>query len=148
MTDTSPLPPLTALGAGPVYQDMHIWLPQLFAEHARAGLTVIEGKTFANCRFEGPAVLLPMAGNSFDNCNMGTSGGDIRNLLLAPVGAQKVVGVIPFKDCVFSNCAFYMVGFTGSSEFLKHFDKAVGGTRSDPEPLSAPAAPASGFGVS
>jgi hypothetical protein len=131
MTDTSPLPPLTALGAGPVYRDMHIWLPQLFAEHARAGSAVIEGKTFENCRFEGPAVLLSIAGNAFDNCNMGEAGGDTRNLLLAPVGAQKVVGVVPFKGCAFRDCAFYMVGFTGSPDFLKHFDKAVGGTGSD-----------------
>lgn len=128
MTDVSPLPPLTALGAGPVYENMHIWLPQLFAEHARAGASVIEGKTFLNCRFEGPAVLLALGGCKFETCNMGESGGDPRNLLLAPVGSKKVVGVIPFRDCVFRDSAFYRIGFTGSQTFLKHFDEMIRGT--------------------
>jgi hypothetical protein len=127
MTHPSPLPPLTALGAGPVYEGVHIWLPQLFAEHAREGQTVIEGKTFVNCRFEGPAVLLPLSGCSFDACNMGEAGGDTRNLLLSPVGSQKVVGVIPLRNCVFRQSAFYMVGFTGSASFLKQFHEMVGG---------------------
>lgn len=127
MTDASPLPPLTALGAGPVYKDVHIWLPQLFAEHARAGLAVIEGKTFLNCRFEGPAVLLALGGCSFETCNMGEAGGDTRNLLLAPIGKEKVVGVIPFRNCVFRHSAFYRVGFTGSPSFLKQFSEIVGG---------------------
>ncbi|HWQ85117.1 hypothetical protein [Brevundimonas sp.] len=128
MTDSSSLPPLTALGAGPVYENLHIWLPQLFAEHARAGSAVIEGKTFVNCRFEGPAVLLPLSGCTFETCNMGEAGGDTRNLLLAPVGSQKVIGVIPFRDCAFRQSAFYMVGFTGSASFLKHFHEMVGGS--------------------
>lgn len=123
----SPLPPLAAIGPGPVYENAQIWLPQLFAEHARAGAAVIESKTFIGCRFEGPAVLLPIAGCSFQGCNMGEAGGDIRNLLLAPVGAEKVVGVIPFRDCAFRDSAFFMVGFTGSSDFLNQFRQTVGG---------------------
>ncbi|KQW86664.1 hypothetical protein [Brevundimonas sp. Root1279] len=127
MTPASPLFPLTPLGVGPVYEGVHIWLPQLFAEHMQAGQSVIEGKTFDNCRFEGPAVLLPLSGCSFQACNMGEAGGDTRNLLLAPVGAAKVVGVIPVRDCIFRGSAFYMVGFTGSSAFLKQFHQMVGG---------------------
>jgi len=35
MTDSNRLPDLVPLGAGPVYEDMQIWLPQLFARAAR-----------------------------------------------------------------------------------------------------------------
>ena len=127
---TSPLPALVALGPGPLYEDAPIWLPQLFAEHSRGGSNIIEGKTFIRCRFEGPAVILPLAGCTFDACNMGEAGGDTQNLLLAPVGNQKVVGVIPFRNCVFRDSAFFMVGFTGSPEFLTQFRQMVGGPAS------------------
>ncbi len=123
----SPLPALTLIGPGPVYEDVSIWLPQLFAEHARTGSSIIEGKTFVRCRFEGPAVLLPVSGCSFSGCNMGEAGGDTRNLLLSPIGPQKVVGVMPFKDCVFRDSAFFMVGFTGTPDFLAQFQATVGG---------------------
>ncbi|GAA0612563.1 hypothetical protein GCM10009422_04380 [Brevundimonas kwangchunensis] len=126
MTQSPSLHALQPLGPGPHYVDQHIWLPQLFAEHAQAGQPFIDGKTFERCRFEGPAVLLPLAGTTFDACNMGEASGDIRNLLLAPVGESKVVGVIPVRNCAFRDCAFYMVGFTGTTEFLKQFRQMVG----------------------
>ena len=127
MTEDDALPPLTPLGVGPEYDGVHLWLPQLFAEHMRRGERVIEGKTFRNCRFEGPAVVLAISGCSFDGCNMGESGGNPRNLLLSPVGEEKVVGVIAFRDCRFERCAFHLVGFTGPPTFLKQFDRALGG---------------------
>jgi hypothetical protein len=101
----------------------------LFAEHMRRGAPKIVGKTFEGCRFEGPAVLLALNGNTFSACNMGEAGGDVRNLLLAPVGPRKVVGAIPVENCVFRNCAFYMVGFTGAEAFLKQFHQVVGEPR-------------------
>jgi len=130
MTHPIQLPPLQPLGAGPVYDDVSIWLPQLFAETVRSGSAIIENRTFINCRFEGPAVILPVEGCSFSACNMGEAGGDTRNLLLAPVGAKKVIGVIPFRNCTFRDSAFYMVGFTGSSDFLQQFAAMVGGPAS------------------
>jgi hypothetical protein len=125
MTQSPSLFSLQPLGVLPAYADQHVWLPQLFAEHSQAGQSILDGKTFERCRFEGPAVLLALGGAIFDNCNMGESGGDVRNLLLAPVGAEKVVGVIPMRNCVFRDCAFYMVGFTGPTNFLKQFNQVV-----------------------
>lgn len=127
MTDSNRLPDLVPLGAGPVYEDMQIWLPQLFAETARGGNAVIENRTFIRCRFEGPAVILPISGCAFDGCNMGDAQGDTRNLLLAPIGPQKVTGVIPFRNCTFRDSAFFLVGFTGPPAFLQQFHAMVGG---------------------
>jgi len=126
MTDTVPALPWPPIGPGPRYENRHIFLPHLAAETMRAGSVAIEKRTFIGCRFEGPAVLLPVSGNSFNGCDMGNSGGDLRNLLLHPVGKAKVVGAIPVKDCVFEGCFFWAVGFTGAPAFLEQFLKAVG----------------------
>ena len=127
MTDPTHLPPLTPVGPGPVYEDVHIWLPQLYAEAARGGQSAIENRTFTRVRFEGPAVILPIGGCTFQNCNMGDPGGDIRNMLFVPAGPQKVTGAIPFVKCTFRDCAFVAVGFTGSADFLRQFQEMVGG---------------------
>lgn len=129
MTNPTHLPPLQPIGPGPIYDGVHIWLPQLFAETARGGAGMIENRTFINCRFEGPAVILPVEGCTFTACNMGEAAGDTRNMLLAPAG-PKVIGVIPFRNCTFRDSAFYMVGFTGSPEFIKQFHAMVGGPAS------------------
>jgi hypothetical protein len=129
MTDPVHLPPLTPIGPGPTYQDVHIWLPQLYAETARGGMRAIENRTFIRVRFEGPAVILPIGGSTFEDCNMGESGGDVRNMLFAPVGGKKVVGVVPFVNCIFRQCAFSTVGFTGSPDFLQQFQDMVGGPK-------------------
>ncbi|WP_395945725.1 hypothetical protein [Brevundimonas sp.] len=109
------------IGEGPVYDKAQIWLPQLVAEAMGAGQATIKGKTFIDCRLEGPAVLLPIGGCEFDACDMGFASGDIRNLLLSPVGPQKVTGAVVFEGCKFQRCTFYAVGFTGAPEFLKNF---------------------------
>lgn len=119
---------LPMIGAGPSYEGAHIWLPQLVLEAARRGEEAIIGKTFQNCFLEGPAVLLPVAGCSFDGCNMGDVMGDVRNILLQPVGPQKVTGTVAFRDCKFINCRFLRVGFTGSPDFLKQVEQRLGGS--------------------
>lgn len=126
ITDTSLTLPI--IGPDPTYEDRHIWLPQLTIEAAQAGSAMIEGKTFINCRFEGPAVLLPLGRTSFSNCNLGDSMGDARNLLLKPMGAAKVTGIIPVRDCTFEGCAFFLVGFTGPDAFLEQFQASLEGT--------------------
>lgn len=118
---------LVALGVGPVYEKTDIWLPQLIAEAVRRGEQVIEGKTFIDCHIEGPAVLCPVGGVSFDACDMGASDGDIRNLMLAPLGPNKITGAIAFRNCVFRRCHFFAVGFTGSPDFLKDMHDGVQG---------------------
>lgn len=126
MTDPAPTP-WRDLGDGPVYEREPIWLPQLVARSLAAGQPEIVGKTFIECRIEGPAVLLAVGGCDFDGCDMGYHGGDVRNLLLRPVGPQKVIGAIAFRDCVFRRCQFAGVGFTGAPAFLDSFIQVLGG---------------------
>lgn len=123
MTDTTIT--LEALGPGPTYVGKNVWLPQLFMEAARAGLPAIENRRFENCLMEGPAVLLPLEGCNFDGCNMGDAKGDPRNLMLTPMGPQRVTGPIPFRNCQFINCRFLGVGFTGAADFLDNMAKAL-----------------------
>jgi len=56
---------------------------------------------------------------------MGDAHGDPRNLMLTPLGPQRVTGPIPFKNCQFINCNFLGVGFTGPSEFLDNMAAAL-----------------------
>lgn len=72
MTDALAPITLPALGPGPEYKSLAVWLPQLFMETVRAGSRTIEGRTFADCLIEGPAVLLAVEGCHFDDCNLGT----------------------------------------------------------------------------
>jgi uncharacterized protein YjbI with pentapeptide repeats len=132
MTDTvahDPMAPVTfeAIGPGPDFKDASIWLPQLFFEAARGGKLVIENMTFTKCLIEGPAVLLPVEGCNFNNCNMGEAHGDPRNLMVTPMGPKRVTGPIPFKNCRFDDCRFLGVGFTGSSAFLNDLVEMLGG---------------------
>jgi hypothetical protein len=78
---------------------------------------LIQGRTFRNCRLQGPATLLISAGVTFKDTNFGDSGGDMRNLLLKPMG-QRALGTIPLRDCHFDNCAFIYVSFTGPEAVL------------------------------
>ena len=128
MTDVAPAPvTLEPLGAGPTYVSVNIWLPQLYIESLRAGSQVIENRRFEGCLFEGPAVILPIEGCQFDGCDLGDAKGDPRSLMLAPLGANRVVGPIAFKNCQFINCRFVGVGFTGAAAFLDDMAQAIGG---------------------
>lgn len=129
MIDPAQHMPWRPLGDGPVHEREQIWLPQLIAQAFKAGASQIEGKTFIDCRIEGPAVLLAVGGCDFDGCDMGYSGGDIRNLLLRPVSPTKVIGAIAFENCVFRRCNFFAVGFTGSEQFLNSFIDVLGKDR-------------------
>ncbi|WP_426022193.1 hypothetical protein [Brevundimonas sp. PWP3-1b1] len=130
MTDAQDTIAFKRIGEGPIYDKANIWLPQLIAETMAAGQSLIENRTFTDCRIEGPAVLLAAGGCEFDACDMGYSGGDIRNLLLAPVGPEKVIGAIGFRNCAFRRCKFFAVGFTGAPEFLKNFEAVLSQGRS------------------
>ncbi|CAN5302353.1 hypothetical protein BH10PSE1_BH10PSE1_13070 [soil metagenome] len=125
--DPSKYMPWRALDDGPTYEREQIWLPQLIAQSMSRGSAEIAGRRFVDCRIEGPAVLLAVEGCDFDACDMGWSGGDIRNLLLRPVGPEKVIGAIAFRNCTFLRCSFFAVGFTGSPAFLDNFQKVLGG---------------------
>ncbi len=118
---------LPTIGHGPEYREKHIWLPQMFMESARDKLA-IENRRFIGCVIEGPAVLLPMNGCNFDSCDMGLAHGDVRNLLLTAYGPERVTGIVPVHGCLFQNCKFVGVGFTGPVEFLENFVRSLNGT--------------------
>ncbi len=79
---------------------------------------LIQGKTFTNCVIEGPAVLLALSGVNFDSCNLGMASEDSRSLLLMPMAKNKVVGAIGMKNCSFTNCQFFAIGYTGPDAFI------------------------------
>ena len=100
-----------------VFENLDLSLFDVFAHAARNGPAVIQGRTFKACRIQGPAIVLVSNGVTFDETNFGDSRGDIRNLVLKPVG-DKAIGTVPIRDCAFIGCEFYGVGFTGTDEFI------------------------------
>ena len=101
-----------------VFESVDLSLYDLFRANFQAGHRIISGRTFRNCRIEGPAVMLVLDKVNFDATNFGPNGGDVRNLVLRPAGPTSVVGTIPVEDCQFINCEFFGLGFTGSDQFL------------------------------
>jgi hypothetical protein len=112
-----------------LYEGMTLPLFTVYRQIVAAGGRAVEGRTFRDCVIEGPAVLLAGGGVNFDNCDMGASHGDVRNLLLRPVGPQKVVGAILVRDTRFERCRFFGVGFTGGADFLDHFVQVLGSSQ-------------------
>ncbi len=102
-----------------VFESVDISLFALARANLKAGRRIISGRTFRNCRIEGPAVMLVQGDTQFDATNFGPHGDDIRNLILRPVGPTGVVGTVPVQDCVFIGCEFFGVGFTGPESFLQ-----------------------------
>ena len=94
-----------------------IWLPLLAVHHQNAGQPIIKGKTFKDCLFEGPALMVPVKDCSFDGCNMGAVK-DANSLFYMPKGPM-LVGAVPFEDCRFINCRFSQVAFTGHVDFIE-----------------------------
>ena len=101
-----------------VFEDLDINLFELYATVVGGALPgLIQGRAFRRCRLQGPAIVLVSAGVTFDDTNFGDSGGDMRNLLLRPMG-PRALGTIPLRDCAFENCEFFNVGFTGPQAIL------------------------------
>ncbi|WP_292225402.1 hypothetical protein [Brevundimonas sp.] len=100
------------------FENVDIILYELYAAASAQGAGLIQGRTFTGCRFQGPAIVLASSGVTFTDTNFGDSRGDIKNLLLQPVG-DKAIGTIPMRDCDFIGCEFYGVGFTGTDEFIE-----------------------------
>lgn len=96
-----------------------ISLFELYREALRQGQTIIEGRTFTDCRLEGPAVVAILGGVHFDSTDFGYTGGDIGRIVWRSASATGVVGAIPFKDCTFKGCSFFATGFTGPEAFLQ-----------------------------
>ena len=95
-----------------------LWLPDIRAS-LTAGSSRISGKTFRDCRLEGPALVLVLDGVHFEACDFGYTGGEMGNILFRSVSGSKVIGAIPFADCRFERCSFFAVAFTGTEPFLQ-----------------------------
>jgi len=119
-----PFPP--DLSQRKVFEDIQIPFSIFFRQMAMSGVSIIQDRAFRRCRIEGPAVMLVLDGVAFDGCDMGPNGGDVRNMLLRPM-ASKVIGAVPVAMCLFENCTFTAVGFTGEERHLNAFQAALGG---------------------
>lgn len=100
-----------------VFENVDLTLYDVFAHSVRNGTPMIHGRTFKGCRIQGPAIVLVSNRVTFEETNFGDSRGDIRNLVMKPVG-DKAIGTVPMRDCAFIGCEFYGVGFTGTDEFI------------------------------
>ena len=109
------------------FEKAAIWLPAYGVQHLNAGVSVIDGKTFTDCLFEGPAVLMATDNVTFDGCNMGVST-DPKNLLVQAVG-PKLVGAIAFSNTRFIGCRFLGVAFTGHPEFMRQMAEVLQSAR-------------------
>ena len=102
-----------------VFENVDISLFDLFRACMTGDQPLLTGRTFRNCRIDGPAVMLVLDGTRFEHTDFGFADDDIRNLLLRPVGPTKVTGTIPVHNCLFTGCEFFAVGFTGPEPFLQ-----------------------------
>lgn len=98
------------------FNDADINLYDLYAACQAQGAVI--GRTFTGCRLQGPAIVLISGGTTFEETNFGDPRGDMRNLLLQPMGT-KALGTVPMRDCRFVGCEFYNVGFTGAQDILE-----------------------------
>ncbi|MBX3479678.1 MAG: hypothetical protein KF842_04715 [Caulobacter sp.] len=100
------------------FENVALSLVDLHRVRLRNGENLISGVTFRNCRIEGPAVMLVVAGCSFESTDFGYAGGDIATLVLRPASPRGVVGAIPMRECHFVGVQFFGIGYTGPDAFL------------------------------
>jgi len=108
------------------FSNVALSLVDLHRSRLRIGQSILTGITFENCRIEGPAVMLVVGGCTFDATDFGPANGDIRTLVLRPASPTGVVGAIPVRDCRFSSCQLFAIGYTGGDTFLNQI-LALGG---------------------
>lgn len=101
----------------PIFDGEAVSLIDLYRHELGKGQSVIRDRVFRNCGIEGPGIALILGNVHFERTDFGYTGGDIRNLVLRPVG-EKALGTIPIGASRFENCKFFAVGFTGTEDFL------------------------------
>lgn len=100
-----------------VFENIQISFHDLHRATVEAGAGVtLTGRTFRNCILEGPALILVLPGTRFERTNFGVD--DIRSILFRPVDDRRAIGAIPVADCLFEQCSFGVVGFTGHPNFI------------------------------
>ena len=104
---------------GKVFKDKNLLLFEVFRANLEStGDIRIQNVRFENCQIEGPAVLLPLSGCTFDDVNFGIAHGDMKTLVMYPGSPERVTGAIPMLNCTFQAVDFFAIGFTGQREFL------------------------------
>ncbi|MBU4197758.1 MAG: hypothetical protein KJ911_13540 [Alphaproteobacteria bacterium] len=111
------------LAARTTFEREAIWLPLLSVQLMNAGEPVVRNKTFTDCVIEGPAMITPLGGTTFESCHMG-SASDPQSLLFTPRG-PTLVGVIGLENCAFIRCRMVQIGYTGNPEFLADMTKLL-----------------------
>jgi len=101
------------------FENASISLFDLYRASFAAGEAIVAGRTFTNCRLEGPAVMAVLDGCDFDATDFGPASGDIRTMVIRSAAPGRMIGALPFKDCKFVRCQFFAVGFTGPEAFLE-----------------------------
>ena len=100
-----------------VFEDVDLFVHQILAASMARMIPAIQDRVFRGCRINGPAVLLPSRGTSFDDCNFGDPRGDMNNQLFQPLG-ERATGAVALLNCRFEGCEFMEVGFTGAPAFM------------------------------
>lgn len=85
--------------------DMQIRLADLSRDNQ-----IIRGKTFRNCDIYGSSVVLLLEGTVITNCMFDED--PLQSFILTD--QNYFYGVVGIQDCVFIDCRFYRVGFTGN----------------------------------
>lgn len=117
---TSPQAPREMDPRATAFTGVHFSLYDLHRANIQAGgQGVLEGRTFTDCRIEGPAVMLVLEGVHFDGTHFGSTGGDLRNMLFRPMSGVMAIGAIPVRNCTFTNCQFITLGITGNDDLLQ-----------------------------
>ena len=106
------------------FEGVAISLFELFKHELINGKPLIEGRTFVNCRIEGPGVMMALDGVTMDACNLGYTGADPLSVLFQPLSSTQAIGPAPFRNCAFRNCQFAAIGYTGAPSFIEQM-KAV-----------------------
>lgn len=89
-----------------------------------ADLAVVDGMvrncSFVNCLIIGPAVLAPLEGTSLQN-NIFTSPNAAAMFWIIEDGREEVIGAVGLEHCVFENCRFERIGFSGPEHLRAAF---------------------------
>ncbi len=79
----------------------------------------VDGTVFRRCRFAGPGVLWLYKGVSMRHCQFGTDDPD--SLWWTGPPDPYVAGAVRVSNCVFDQCDFLLVGFTGPDGARQEF---------------------------
>ena len=80
--------------------------------------------TFEDCHIDGPAIVVPTGGTSFQGCHIAYSA-TLESILWPFPSSQVVVGAIGLVDCEFKRCWIDGIGFAGPPDALDNLRKQI-----------------------